>query len=144
MATFRKRTANSGENRFQAIVRVKGYPAQTATFNTEKKAQKWARQTEVAIEDGRHFKTAEAKNHTFGEMIDRYLKHVIPRKSPRQRSLQTTQLKWWKSQLGPYTLADVTTAMLVERRDDLSNQLVSGDEQGGKKRSNLRTSNDMA
>ena len=144
MATIRKRTTKSVGNRYQAIVRVKGYPSQTATFNTEKKAQKWAKITEVAIEDGRHFKKAEAKNHTFGEMIDRYLKHVMPRKSPRQRSLQTTQLMWWKSQLGPFTLGDVTTPMLAEKRDDLSNQLVSGDEEGGKRRSNASVNRYLA
>ena len=82
MATIRKRTTKTGEVRYQAIIRMKGYPPQTETFNTEKKAQKWAKQTEVAIEDGKHFMKTEAKNHTFGEMIDRYLKHVMPRKSP--------------------------------------------------------------
>ena len=144
MPTIRKRTTSTGENRYQAIVRVKGYPPQTATFNTERKAQKWARNTEVSIEDGKHFKKAGAKNHTFGEMIDRYLKHVMPRKSPRQQSLQTTQLMWWKIQLGPYTLGDVTTPMLAEKRDDLSNQLVSGDEEGGKRRSNASVNRYLA
>ncbi len=144
MATIRKRTTKTGEVRYQAIVRMKGYPPQTETFNTEKKAQKWAKQTEVAIEDGKHFMKTEAKNHTFGEMIDRYLKHVMPRKSPGQQSHQTHQLNWWKSQLGPYTLADVTTPILAEKRDDLANQLVSGDEDGGKKRSNASVNRYLA
>jgi len=123
---------------------MKGYPPQTATFNTEKKAQKWAKQTEVAIDDGKHFTKAEAKNHTFGEMIDRYLMHVMPRKSTRQRNLQTTQLNWWKGQLGPYTLADVTTPMLVQKRDDLANQLVAGGEERGKRRSNASVNRYLA
>lgn len=144
MATIRKRTTKSGEVRYQAIIRVKGFPPQTATFNTEKKAEKWAKQTEVAIEDGKHFIKTEAKNHTFGEMIDRYLKHVMPRKSSVQQSHQTHQLNWWKGQLGPYTLADVTTPMLAEKRDDLANQLVSGGEEGGKRRSNASVNRYLA
>jgi len=144
MATIRKRTTKTGTDRYQAIVRMKGCPPQTATFNTEKKAQTWAKRTEVAIEDGKHFRTAEAKNHTFGEMIDRYLKHVMPRKSERQQGLQTFQLNWWKSQVGRYTLADVTTPMLAEKRDDLANQLVSGDEEGGKRRSNASVNRYLA
>ncbi len=144
MATIRKRTTKTGEVRYQAIIRMKGYPPQTETFNTEKKARKWAKQTEVAIEDGKHFVKTEAKKHTFGEMIDRYLKQVMPRKSPGQQNHQTHQLNWWKSQLGPFTLADVTTPVLAEKRDDLSNQMVSGDEEGGKRRSNASVNRYLA
>ena len=144
MATIRKRINKAGEARYQAVVRKKGYPPQTATFNTEKKAQTWAKRTEVGIDDGKHFKTSEAKKHTFEDLIDRYLTNVMPRKSESQQRSQTYQLNWWKGQLGPYTLADVTTPMLAEKRDDLANQLVSRGGDGGKKRSNASANRYLA
>ncbi|MBF8251318.1 MAG: integrase family protein, partial [Deltaproteobacteria bacterium] len=81
-------------------------------------ANKWAQQTEAAIREGRHFKTVEAKRHTVEEMIDRYIKSVLPTKGS-QKENQKTQLEWWKKQIGSYTLADCTPSLIAECRDEL-------------------------
>ncbi|MEC4747219.1 hypothetical protein [Methylomicrobium sp. Wu6] len=107
MATIEKRTAENGETSYRVKVRLKGYPAQSATFQRPTDAKKWATATESAIREGRHFKAAEAKKHTFAEMVDRYIKDVLPTK-PKQADKQAMQLEWWKTKLGPYVLADVT------------------------------------
>lgn len=119
MATIEERTTLDGEKRFRVVVRKKGRPAQRATFTRLTDARKWARQTESAIEEGRHFKTQEARRHTLAEMIDRYLKDVMPRKRLGTQGAQRTQLLWWKERLGAYTLADVTPALIAEARDHL-------------------------
>jgi integrase len=117
MASIRKRTNTQGETRFHVQVRLKGYPAQTASFERLTDARKWAQQTESAIQEGRHFKTAEAKKHTLSEAIDRYFKDVLAhRKNPVN---QVTYLTWWKEAIGEYRLADVTPSLLVEQRSKL-------------------------
>jgi len=64
---------------------------------------KWIQHTEAAIREGRHFKTTEAKKHTFGQLIDRYIKDELPtKKNCEQR--QGAQFIWWKKQLSSYLL----------------------------------------
>lgn len=118
MAAIEKRETQDGKTSYRVKVRLKGYPVQTATFERLTDAKKWASSTESAIREGRHFKTTEAKRHTLGEMIDRYIKNILPSKPKNQRN-QKTQLLWWKDQLGAYTLADVTPALIVECKDRL-------------------------
>ncbi|MBL1263627.1 tyrosine-type recombinase/integrase [Candidatus Methylomicrobium oryzae] len=119
MATIEKRTAENGDISFRVKVRLKGYPAQSATFDRLTDAKKWASATESAIREGRHFKTAEAKKHTLGELVDRYIKEVLPTK-PKQVDKQKQQLEWWKDKMGAYILSDVTPAMVVQYRDELA------------------------
>jgi integrase len=131
MAAIIERISNTGEKSFQVKVRLKGFPVQTATFKRITDAKKWAQNTESAIREGRHFKTTEAKKHTFGDMVDRYIESVLPNK-PKSEEKQSAQLRWWKEELGAYTLADVTPAMIGECRD----KLLQGVTYRGTKRSN--------
>lgn len=119
MASINKHIADDGKTTYRVRVRLKGYPIQTATFNRLTDAKDWAKRTESAIKEGRHFKTAEAKKHTLGELIDRYIKDVLPSK-PKQIKDQGHQLGWWKEKIGTYLLSDVTTPLIVECRDSLS------------------------
>lgn len=119
MAAINKHVSKDGKTTtYRARVRLKGYPLQTATFNRLTDAKRWVQDTESAIREGRHFKTAEAKKHTLAELIDRYIKDVLPKK-PKQIKDQGHQLSWWKDQLGSRLLSDVTTALIVECRDEL-------------------------
>jgi integrase len=120
MATITERTAQDGTISFRAEVRLKGYPAQRATFKRKTDAKKWVQNTESAIREGRHFKTVEAKKHTLTDLIDRYIKDVLPTKPKKARD-KTQQLTWWKEKIGYLVLADVTPAVCVQCRDELSN-----------------------
>lgn len=120
MATIDKRKAKTGKITYRVRIRLKGYPVQTATFSRRTDAKKWIQHTESSIREGRYFKTIEARKHTFGEMIDRFKKNDLP-KMPKVKGFMGPQLDWWKKQLGNFTLADVTTAMIVECRDNLLN-----------------------
>lgn len=118
MAYIQKRTSQKGKASYRVQVRLKGHPTQTATFERKTDAQKWAQQTEAAIREGRHFKTTEAKKHTLGELIDRYLKDELPKKSTIMEK-QAVQFRWWKDQIGDYSLANITPALIAEYRDRL-------------------------
>ena len=116
LAYIEKRESKDGFISYRVQVRMKGYPTQTATFNRITDAKKWAAQTEVAIREGRHFKTIEAKKHTAADLIDRYIRSVIPTKGS-QASNQQAQLQWWRDQIGEYALSLVTPSLIAEMRD---------------------------
>lgn len=83
-------------------------------------AKKWVQQTEAAIREGRHFKTVESRKHTLKEAVDRYLLTVLPHKKPNSQRDQSAQLQWWSNQIGYLSLADVTPAIIAEKRDQLA------------------------
>jgi len=118
MATIRERKTGNGEVRYQAQVRLKGFPPQNATFNRKTDAKRWIQQTEAAIREGRHFKTTEAKKRTLAELIDRYVRDVLPTK-PKSMNAQGRQLRWWRDELGYRSLAEITPPLLSETRDKL-------------------------
>lgn len=113
MATIKKRVDQDGKTKFQARIRLKGHPTETATFERLTDAKKWIQQTESAIREGRYFKTSESKKRTLGQMIDRYIELFKTEKGRR------AQLIWWKERLGNYAIADITPALIAEGRDDL-------------------------
>lgn len=121
MAVIQERPSKDGTIRYTAIVRLKGYPTQTATFKRKTDAKKWVQDTESAIRDGRHFKTVEAKKHTLADLVDRYIKDVLPKKSTGKARRQLQCLLWWKDRVGYLLLAEVTPAVIVECRDELLN-----------------------
>jgi integrase len=125
MANIEKRTSKEGKISYRVKVRLKGYPTQQATFERLTDARKWAQQTEAAIREGRHFKTTEAKRRTLREMIDRYIRDIIPTKPTTKNRI--IHLNWWKNELGQYSLAEVSPAMIAEKRDRLSSEIIKAD-----------------
>lgn len=128
MATIDKRTDAKGATSYRARVRMKGHPQQVATFTSLTKARQWASATETAIREGRHFATSEAKRHTLADLIDRYRRDVLSAKKPKAQEDQGRQLKWWKDQLGAYSLDKVTPVKLAEYRDRLAQEPIPGPE----------------
>ena len=119
MANIEERTKTDGSTVYRVKVRLKGHPTQSASFKRKTDAKKWLQNTESAIREGRHFKTTEAKRHTFGEMIGRYRKNILPQKSEVMQTEQYRQLEWWNEQLENLLLADVTSNSISELRDQL-------------------------
>ena len=90
---------NNNKKVYRVRIRLKGYSTETATFDRLTDARKWAASIESSIREGRHFKSAEAKKHTLGEMVDRYKRDVLPTKSNSMQQNQWTHLNWWKDTL---------------------------------------------
>lgn len=118
MATIELRRAGDGSISYRAKVRLNGHPPEYATFKRKTDATKWAHSVEVAMREGRYFKTAEAKKHTFAELVDRYLKEVLPDR-PKNAANTLRHLGFWKHKLGTLSLADITPALLVRYRNEL-------------------------
>lgn len=121
MAAIERRVAKDGTVSYRAKVRLRGAMPETATFERKTDAVKWAGQIEANIRQRKHFPLSEAKRHTFAEMIDRYIRDVLPKKGPDGRNRER-QLLWWKSKLGPMRLSDITVPQLAECRDFLQSE----------------------
>lgn len=120
MASIKERTDKDGKPRYTAEIRLKGYPRQTATFKRLTDAKKWIQDTESAIRNGKHFKTTEAKKHTFADAIDRYSQDVLPvRFNNTEQGNRRAILAWWKTQSGHCVMADLSTATFAQARDSL-------------------------
>lgn len=124
MANIEKRLSKDGKVSYRVKIRLKGFPTQQATFERLTDARKWSQQTESAIREGRHFKTTESKRRTLGEMIDRYVKEIIPTKTKNSKNT-ILHLNWWKEELGQYSLADVSPAIIAEKRDKLASGITN-------------------
>jgi len=120
MASIRKRKSGSGEISYHVQIRLRGYPPQTSSFERLTDARKWAAATESAIREGRHFKTAEAKKHTLGELLNRHVKQIDANSRYGRNNIR--HLRYWKGQIGEYLLVDVTPALIVEARDKLRDE----------------------
>jgi len=131
MGTIREYEKEDGSISYHAEVRLRGHPSQRESFRTRSLAKKWIQDTESAIRDGRHFKTAEAKRHTLGELIDRFILQWLP-KHPKHQAKQTALLTWWKNRLGHLLLSDLTSSVIADGRDALLSETT--------KRKRLRTS----
>ncbi len=116
MASIEKREVDNGDTAYRVKVRLKGYPPQTATFQRLTDAKKWAAATESAIREGRHFKTAEAKKHSFNDLLARYYSEILPNYSAKEQQERKARLVWWASGIGHNLLADITPAVISEQK----------------------------
>ncbi len=120
MGTIRARTTKGGESRYQAVINLKGHRTERATFRRKTDARKWIQNTESAIREHRYFKTAQGRSHTVRELLDRYEQQVLPRLS--DGSSRTTHLNYWRINVGHLVLADLTSDIIADHRDLLSQQ----------------------
>jgi len=117
MASIEKRTTPEGATSYRVKIRLKGCPAESATFDRLTDAKRWAIQTEAAMREGRYFKTPENKRKTLNDAIARYRRDLLPRlKDAKHRS---GLLAWWEDNAGFLMLADLTPARIAEYRDKL-------------------------
>ena len=76
MSTIYKR----GEYQFQVIVRRKGYPSQTKTFETRREAEEWGRDVESRMYHRQFRDPREVENTTLAQALQSYLEQVTPHK----------------------------------------------------------------
>lgn len=121
MASIRERVDAAGQKTFQAQIRIKGFPPQTRTFGTKTDAKKWARQTEVDIQSGMHIRQSQASSRTFSDLLDEYVKVVLPTKK-QDVSVNDAMVAFWRKQIGAYSLSAVSTKLIEEKRDLLASE----------------------
>jgi integrase len=93
MATFVQRKGPGGKRVWQALVRRRGYPQQTQTFDTKGAAEVWAGGIENAMGRGTFVSSAEAEGTTLAEALDRYLREITPTKKPSTQSREAIRAR---------------------------------------------------
>ena len=120
MPNIRKRVKKDGTVSYQAQVRVKGRPPQSATFARRSDAKIWTRKIETELREGKYFPDPDIKRKTVGDLIDRFVLENLSERPEYQQGRLERQLRWWERQLGSATLlTDVSPALITECRDRL-------------------------
>jgi hypothetical protein len=126
MANIEKRISQAGLISYRVLIRLKGYPAQSATFKRVSDAKRWELQTEAAIREGRYFQVTEAKKHTFNELVSRYCSEILPNYNLKEQQNRRHKLDWWAQMMGDCLLADITPALLTEHKAKLTQSPARG------------------
>jgi integrase len=113
MGYIREVPLKKGGRRYQAEVRLKGHPTQTATFDRKTDAKAWVYKVEADIRCGRNQLYTESKRRTFSEAIQRYCREQIV------SVVKRGHLHWWDKELGSLYLQDVRPAMISEKKQKL-------------------------
>lgn len=112
MASIRRR----GPGQFRARIRRAGFPEQSATLSTRELAERWARDIETAMDEGRFVGMAEAARLTLGDALARYAREVtIGKRSADQEARRIALLR--EHPLAGVTLADLRGSDLADFRD---------------------------
>ena len=120
MASIRKRN-----NRWEARVRRSGYPTQTKTFTHKSSAQTWAREAELALEQGQLTCRPQLLSMTLEEAVERYLAEVsIHHKG---HDVERYRLLWLLERLGrTRSLASITSKDIATLKTDRLQRVSSG------------------
>ena len=84
MASINKR----GPYQYQVLVRRKGYPSQTKTFESRAEAEAWARGVEAKMHEGSFRDRRGIANVTLHQALDLYAEKVTPHKAGADKELQ--------------------------------------------------------
>ena len=121
MATITKQSGKRAAT-YKVRVRKIHNPTVTKTFSNRNLAERWARKTELAIEEGSYFAQEESKAHTINDLVDRYIREDLERLSESDWSVRSHQLEWWKDRIGTLTLNRITPALIAEYRHKLKTE----------------------
>lgn len=104
-------------DKWQCIIRRKGHPTQSKTFDLRKDAEKWGRQQERLIDAGQWVDRTEAEHTTLRDLLKRYSKEISITK--RGAEVETTRINaLCRSALAKYTVAAITGKTLAHWRDE--------------------------
>lgn len=111
MATFKKRESGF----WQVVIRRKGQPQQSKSFERLEDGERWARQIESTIDKGAFISPWEAQNTTFAELGQRFSTDFAPYHY-RCKNWQH-MLARLVERLGQYSLVAITPAIVAGYRD---------------------------
>lgn len=111
MATIRQRS-----DRWQVIIKRKGYPIQSKTFDLRKDAERWGRQQERLIDANQWIDRTEAEQTTLRDLLKRYAKEISSTK--RGADIEVIRINaLCRSSLAKYAVSGVTGQSLAQWRD---------------------------
>ncbi|MHA1574522.1 MAG: tyrosine-type recombinase/integrase [Alphaproteobacteria bacterium] len=135
MASITKIKNKTG-TKYKVRIRVKNQPTITKTFSSKISASEWGKRTEIFIKDNPGKAYSLSKKYTLNQIIDKYIKEILPEK-PKSQKLRTQQLTWWKKEIGHLLISNITTPIVYEARQVMREEISSG----GRKRKNSTVNN---
>ncbi|MCU0809947.1 MAG: site-specific integrase [Thiobacillaceae bacterium] len=137
MATFQKRKNDDGTQCYRVMIRLKGHPPASATFDRLTDAREWATKTERDMKEGRYFGAARRK--TLNDLLEKF-------EAAAKARLKTwpeveRRLGYWRGKFGGELLENITPARIAECRDEL---LAKPTIRGGGKRSGADVNRTLA
>jgi integrase len=120
MAAIRRDVLKNGKSRYRVRVRVNG-GYRSATKPNRAEARRWADATERELTLNRLSPLGQSEILTFGDLVDKYRRQVLPYKKWRTQRQQEQQLRWWVEYLGadrplvrisPPVISDAKEALL--------------------------------
>lgn len=119
MATFRNRNG-----KWQARIQRQGQVPVSKSFNTRQEAERWARQVEAQMDQGRFVSLRLDERTTLGDLVTRYMVEVTPlMKSAEADLIRLAALK--RNPLCKLNMVALTPTRVAEFRDQRL-KLVSG------------------
>ncbi len=94
MATYVSRKGPGGRRVWQVLIRRRGYPQQTATFDSKDKAETWATTIESEMRRGVFVSRAEAESTTLREALECYAQEITPGK--RGTAVERFRIERWQ------------------------------------------------
>ena len=108
MATITKRTGKGGTT-YKVQIRMKGQPAETASFDRLTDARKWASDIESAIRGGRHFGTA--RRRSFDDLAKKYEASIAD--TLKSAEARQGHIAYWRTVFTGMVLAEITPAVVA-------------------------------
>ncbi len=121
MAWIQERKDRNGKIKYTALIRIKGYPTLSATFERKTDAKTWVQENESKMKLGKQLQTPESKKHTLNDLIERYETNELPKRKSDIEKFKM-HLKWWSKEIGEYCLSLITPAMLTQCKEKLETE----------------------
>lgn len=112
-------------DKWQAIIRRKGFPATYKSFAFKRDAEQWARQQERLMDTGQWSDRKEAEQTTLNQLLERYAREVTSTKRGTRAELHRIEL-FKRSNLAARSVAAINSRLIAEWRDKRQEQVSSG------------------
>lgn len=113
-----------GDYQFQTIIRRKGFPTQTKTFETRADAERWTREIEAKMDTSYFRDRREVERTTLSQALQKYLESVTPTKRGHVAERNRIR-KLQQHPLALRALANLRTKHFVEYRDERLEQVAA-------------------
>ncbi|MDX1739308.1 MAG: hypothetical protein R3261_13800, partial [Alphaproteobacteria bacterium] len=109
MATIRKVVSKTtGKTSYQVQIRKKGLPPINRTFAKKTEAKHWADLKEQELHHAKNFGGNLVQTSNLHDLIERYIKDILPHKSAETYRTQLIQLQWWQKHYGKADIKELT------------------------------------
>lgn len=110
---------------WQARVIRKGFAPITKSFTTRHDAERWARQIETQIDQGRFVSHVGAERTTFGDVVGRYMLEITPLlRGAKEDLIRLAAMR--RNALCKLSMTALTPSRIAQYRDERLNQVSAG------------------